>query len=56
LRLILTDKGWGRQFPVLVGLIVGIVANMIDPKPAKGGILSAIASLHHIALSHSLIN
>lgn len=27
---------------ILFGLIVGIVANIIDPRPAKGGIATAI--------------
>lgn len=28
---------------IVFGLIVGLIANLIDPKPAKGGILSAVA-------------
>lgn len=27
---------------IVFGLIVGVVANLIDPQPAKGGILAAI--------------
>ncbi len=27
---------------IILGLIVGVVANMIDPTPTKGGILGAI--------------
>lgn len=27
---------------IVFGLIVGVIANMLDPRPAKGGILGAI--------------
>ena len=32
----------GFLFYIIFGLIVGVIANLIDPQPARGGILAAI--------------